>query len=116
MVRQQKCIVEICSLNWGHDCAGILHKRRKLALNISVRELSSCGCQKQQAHGYPCGGAHVELAYAAIAQLGERQTEDLKVPGSIPGLGNELPIDPCYFIYGTTADSIRQPYVNIRRD
>ena len=25
---------------------------------------------------------------AAIAQLGERQTEDLKVPGSIPGLGN----------------------------
>ena len=26
-------------------------------------------------------------AEAAIAQLGERQTEDLKVPGSIPGLG-----------------------------
>ena len=25
--------------------------------------------------------------HAAIAQLGERQTEDLKVPGSIPGLG-----------------------------
>ena len=25
---------------------------------------------------------------AAIAQLGERQTEDLKVPASIPGLGN----------------------------
>ena len=24
---------------------------------------------------------------AAIAQLGERQTEDLKVPGSIPGCG-----------------------------
>ena len=24
---------------------------------------------------------------AAIAQLGERQTEDLKVPGAIPGLG-----------------------------
>ena len=24
---------------------------------------------------------------AAIAQLGERQTEDLKVPGWIPGLG-----------------------------
>ena len=29
---------------------------------------------------------------AAIAQLGERQTEDLKVPGSIPGLGK---IAPC---------------------
>ena len=25
---------------------------------------------------------------AAIAQLGERQAEDLKVPGSIPGRGN----------------------------
>ena len=27
------------------------------------------------------------LSQAAIAQLGERQTEDLKGPGSIPGLG-----------------------------
>ena len=27
------------------------------------------------------------IEQAAIAQLGERQTEDLKVPGSIPGLG-----------------------------
>ena len=27
------------------------------------------------------------FAAAKIAQLGERQTEDLKVPGSIPGLG-----------------------------
>ena len=26
-------------------------------------------------------------AFADIAQLGERQTEDLKVPGSIPGVG-----------------------------
>ena len=29
----------------------------------------------------------LRYAQAAIAQLGERQTEDLKVPGSIPGLG-----------------------------
>ncbi len=29
----------------------------------------------------------VYKSYAAIAQLGERQTEDLKVPGSIPGGG-----------------------------
>jgi hypothetical protein len=28
---------------------------------------------------------------AEIAQLGERQTEDLKVPGSIPGLGKMIP-------------------------
>lgn len=29
----------------------------------------------------------VALGQAEIAQLGERQTEDLKVPGSIPGFG-----------------------------
>ena len=34
----------------------------------------------------------IAIARAAIAQLGERQTEDLKVPGSIPGLG----ISSCY--------------------
>ena len=28
--------------------------------------------------------------YAHVAQLGERQTEDLKVPGSIPGGGTPL--------------------------
>ena len=28
--------------------------------------------------------------FADIAQLGERQTEDLKVPGSIPGVGTCL--------------------------
>ena len=27
------------------------------------------------------------VSFADIAQLGERQTEDLKVPGSIPGVG-----------------------------
>ena len=31
--------------------------------------------------------AILKFAEAAIAQLGERHTEDLKVPGSIPGLG-----------------------------
>ena len=31
--------------------------------------------------------AILKFPEAAIAQLGERQTEDLKVPGSIPGLG-----------------------------
>ena len=34
----------------------------------------------------PKSGA-CDFFQAAIAQLGERQTEDLKVPGSIPGLG-----------------------------
>ena len=31
--------------------------------------------------------AYCRKPAAEIAQLGERQTEDLKVPGSIPGLG-----------------------------
>ena len=30
------------------------------------------------------------MYFAGIAQLGERQTEDLKVPGSIPGHGTIL--------------------------
>ena len=33
-------------------------------------------CNRRRAH-----------RFADIAQLGERQTEDLKVPGSIPGVG-----------------------------
>ena len=33
--------------------------------------------------------------FADIAQLGERQTEDLKVPGSIPGVGNLFWISFC---------------------
>ena len=41
--------------------------------------------------GFDSGGDWNQCAFAearaAIAQLGERQTEDLKVPGSIPGLG-----------------------------
>ena len=35
-------------------------------------------------HGDDCVG---DAVFADIAQLGERQTEDLKVPGSIPGVG-----------------------------
>ena len=40
------------------------------------------------------------IAYqlAAIAQLGERQTEDLKVPGSIPGGGTFLAYDFILFL------------------
>ena len=36
---------------------------------------------------YPTKTTPFFMNLAAIAQLGERQTEDLKVPGSIPGLG-----------------------------
>jgi hypothetical protein len=34
----------------------------------------------------------IKVLTAAIAQLGERETEVLKVPGSIPGCGSFLPI------------------------
>ena len=40
--------------------------------------------------------AILKFAEAAIAQLGERQTEDLKVPGSIPGLG--IFEKPCFAV------------------
>ena len=36
----------------------------------------------------------LQLAIAVVAQLGERQTEDLKVPGSIPGDGTECFVFP----------------------
>ena len=36
----------------------------------------------------PSGVRGSSNSEAAIAQLGERQTEDLEVPGSIPGFGN----------------------------
>lgn len=39
-------------------------------------------------HNYEVMEVYYGGICAAIAQLGERQTEDLKVPGSIPGRGN----------------------------
>ena len=35
--------------------------------------------------------------FAQVAQLGERQTEDLNVPGSSPGLGMYLQVNSAYF-------------------
>ena len=43
------------------------------------------------------------LAHAALAQLGERQTEDLKVPGSIPGGGT------CFFLQKRGQGGIEPP-------
>ena len=65
--------------------------------------LSVClGPAKQLRHGQLGKGASFPLrrclqisASAAITQLGERQTEDLKVPGSIPGLGNISDVTGC---------------------
>lgn len=38
----------------------------------------------------PGRGKSYQLIIAALAQLGERETEDLKVPGSIPGGGMSI--------------------------
>lgn len=38
----------------------------------------------------------VEPTFAQVAQLGERQTEDLNVPGSSPGLGMYLLINSVF--------------------
>ena len=37
-----------------------------------------------------CRPVSTDRISAEIAQFGERQTEDLKVPGSIPGFGNTV--------------------------
>ena len=51
------------------------------------------------------------LTEAALAQLGERQTEDLKVPGSIPGggtFGIKSQLEPPWPNgYGATLLSVR---------
>ena len=51
---------------------------------FSRRAAHTCGTLKQE-----CDTLFIHEA--AIAQLGERQTEDLEVPGSIPGLGMYCP-------------------------
>ena len=37
--------------------------------------------------------------FADIAQLGERQTEDLKVPGSIPGVGSVVILLQVFYFF-----------------
>ena len=51
------------------------------------RVCSPLGALKTQIHAPYRRHFEKNKNMAAIAQLGERQTEDLKDPGSIPGLG-----------------------------
>ena len=51
------------------------------------RVCSPLGALKTQVHAPYRRHFEKNKNMAAIAQLGERQTEDLKVLGSIPGLG-----------------------------
>ena len=55
------------------------YNRRASAPNLSKQDVIGKGQKKFFKFKY--------TSIAAIAQLGERQTEDLKVPGSIPGGG-----------------------------
>ena len=50
-----------------------------MSLSPPLSVPSSCATRK--------GAGPKSPSAAPIAQLGERQTEDLKIPGSIPGLG-----------------------------
>ena len=52
------------------------------------------------------GGGVQDEVQAALAQLGERQTEDLKVPGSIPGGGTFW-----FASFGRGAGSIGSPFI-----
>ena len=54
-------------------------------------------------NGGKCNQRAFAGATAAIAQLGERQTEDLKVPGSIPGLGIFFCLQPLQITSRVTA-------------
>ena len=68
-------------INWGFWSGSYPHSRSQIALVfdiLAVYQVGGLGPYKHQLR---------VLSVAAIAQLGERQTEDLKVPGSIPGLG-----------------------------
>ena len=68
----------------------------------------------------PPGCGRAEFQHAGIAQLGERQTEDLKVAGSIPAVGilfnfakqkilvNELESYPAQGHHGTLAEWLRR--------
>ena len=57
---------------WKHLLASSMPQSCRLSTSLSCRVQAL---------------AHHNMSNAAIAQLGERQTEDLKVPGSILGLG-----------------------------
>ena len=54
---------------------------------VTLRQKQGQRKEKKPKMQIPDWKWHPFRARAAIAQLGERQTEDLKVPGSIPGLG-----------------------------
>ena len=69
------------------DPIGLAGRRLNRSAKVSVGGASRCCAANPDRP--TCGQCGVELfiCRSAISQLGERQTEDLKVPGSILGLG-----------------------------
>ena len=57
-------------------------------LDSDVKPLSLTAFEVGKGHLIFMKYAHIRNLSAEIAQLGERQTEDLKVAGSIPAFGN----------------------------
>ena len=68
---------------YAHVCLFMLCFRVRTHVMLSHAHISSAASTV----GNRSGSVLVLTSMAAIAQLGERQTEDLKVPGWIPGLG-----------------------------
>ena len=77
----QECMKQAQQANW------------KIERRSALQTYSACMCHvritewKTRLHRRTHQCVYSSQSVAAIAQLGERQTEDLKVPGSIPGLG-----------------------------
>ncbi len=59
----------------------LLERKSNIFLETARRDSLKNWYQEHSKHGFS------EKSEAEIAQLGERQTEDLQVPGSIPGFG-----------------------------
>ena len=59
------------------------HEQRQVGRVVKAVDSKSTGLRPRRFESCTCRS----YLFAALAQLGERQTEDLKVPGSIPGGG-----------------------------
>ena len=98
VVERQSCKLKVRGSipsegSFGHPCAVAQARGRRTEAGspgtrtrAHTRTLLGYTCKRPCSTllGYICKRP---CKHAAIAQLGERQTEDLKVPGSIPGLG-----------------------------
>ena len=76
-----KCMLAALRGVWAWWCVGIG------GVLQSIGSVQPCGCRGNQTGGAMPWRLPRSIITAAIAQLGERQTEDLEVPSSILGRG-----------------------------